>query len=458
MKISFINNSNESGRLILLFPGWSCGRELYDDFCFKGWDVAVVEDYSDFHLDASPLSGYSTVYLFAWSLGVFMAEISGIASLVTGAFALNGTLTPADDSFGIPREIFIGTAENLSPRNLQKFRKRMAGDSATYRETFARDFSEEETAFWKGILFKILDVQAAVDSPALPWSKVFLSENDAIFPFENMKRHWEHIGENLNCEIIVLEEGHYVPLDRIVRYCIPQIEKVSRRFSRAASTYDKRAVAQRELAATLRAHLCEAGVKTGGRILEIGPGTGIFTREIIETFSPSEMDFVDISDMRPDAEGIKSEFHQCDAEEWIADCRKSYDAILSSSTVQWFVNLSLFIRNCAERLTEEGILGFSTFLPGNLDELSALRPSPIHYHIAEEILEWMDQWFDNLTFEPRTITLHFASPRELFSHLRETGVGGSAPEGKLPLSALRSLTTLTFRCGCFAGRLKNQKQ
>lgn len=456
MKISFIDSDNDSRRLILLFPGWSCGRELYDDFCFKGWDVAVVEDYADFHLDTSPLEGYSTVYLFAWSLGVFMAEISGIAPKVTGAFALNGTLSPADDSLGIPRDIYVKTAENLTPRNLQKFRRRMAGDSTTYRETFDRDFSEEESEGLKGILLNILDVQDSISLTSLPWSKVFISENDAIFPFINMMRHWERMAESLNCEIIPLQEGHYVPLERIVRYCIPQIEKVSRRFSRAASTYDSRAVAQRELAAMLRRHLCEGGVRPEGKILEVGPGTGIFTREIIEAFRPSEIDFVDISDMRPYPQGIPSEFHQRDAEEWIVECRKRYDAILSSSTVQWFVNLPLFIKNCADHLNEGGILGFSTFLPGNLDELTALRPSPIHYHTSEEIREWMEPWFEEISFEPRTITLHFDSARELFSHLRETGVGGSAPEGKLPLSALRNLTTLTFRCGCFAGRVRDK--
>ncbi|MDE5806937.1 MAG: DUF452 family protein [Muribaculaceae bacterium] len=454
MNISFIDKGNESRRLILVFPGWSCGKELYADFSFNGWDVAVVEGYDDLSFDSTALKDYPTIYLFAWSLGVYMASVANIEELITGAFALNGTLIPADDSYGIPVEIYKGTATNLSPRNLLKFRRRMAGDATTYKDLFSRSFSQEETELLKKELLTIAEHQNPTPSFNLPWSKVFLSENDAIFPYENMKRHWEEAAGGVNCEIIPLKEGHYVPLDRIVRFCIPSIEKVSRRFSKAASTYNRRAVAQRELASILCRHMKQAGLKNGGKFLEIGPGTGLFTEEVINTFSPSEIDFVDISDMRPDAHGLPSSFHQTDAEEWIANSEGRYDAILSSSTVQWFVNLPLFIKNASERLKEGGMLGFSTFLPGTMEELSSFRPSPLHYHSPEEIAEWLEPYFKEISIETLTITLSFDSPRELFSHLRETGVGGSAPSGNLPLSAIRKLRTLTFHCGCFSGKLK----
>lgn len=461
MNISFLEKKDDCNRLILVFPGWSCGKELYQDFRLKGWDVAVVEKYEIPLLDKAEMEQYSTICLFAWSLGVFMAELSGISDIVTSAFALNGTLKPADDLEGIPLHIFSTTAEKLSPISLKKFRRRMAGNADLYNLLFNREFSNAETDILKSQLYLILELQSRSGSTGLPWKKVFISEHDTIFPAENMKRHWEHYKTSLdsNLEIIPLDEGHYVRLQQIAGYCIPDPEKVSQRFSAASSTYENNAIAQKELARLLTSHLMEAGVRSGKKILEIGCGTGLFTREIISNFTPSGLDLIDISDARPDIKEIPSRFFCKDAEEWIASSEAGvYDAVLSSSVVQWFINLPLFISNVFLHLKEDGIFGFSTFLPGNLEELDTLRPSPIHYHSKEEIIDFLSPFFEDIRVKEKTITLYFDSPSQLFNHLRATGVGGSAPSGKIPHSKLKKLKTLTFRSAIFSGRKRTKQE
>ena len=140
MNISFLEKNGEEDKLILIFPGWSCGKEFHDKLQINGWHTAIVENYEDSGLDISVLEHYSTIYLFAWSLGVFMASITDLGGNVTAAFALNGTEIPAHDLHGIPYTIFKKTAETLTPRNLLKFRRRMSGSSKVFNEIFNQSF------------------------------------------------------------------------------------------------------------------------------------------------------------------------------------------------------------------------------------------------------------------------------------------------------------------------------
>lgn len=459
MKISFFNINPEANRLILIFPGWSCEKEMFGNIFLNGWEVAVVEEYGDSgnpglsFRDIKELERFSTIYLFAWSLGVYFASLIDFNGKISAAFAINGTLLPSDDRYGIPKNIFLSTAENLSPRNIQKFRRRMAGDSENYRHYLLRDFSELETADLRHQLFYIINQEDSTPRNSLPWKKIYISEDDSIFPPENMFRFWHSELGDSNVAIEKLKGPHFVDLFRIIRHSVPDLSKVAQRFSDAETTYNNHAVAQKDMIAMLLSSISGI-IPSGGKILEIGSGTGMLTKEIIERLHPSELDLVDISSVRPAIGDFFCKFYQADAEDWIADTNKIYDAILSSATVQWFVNLPAFLDNASARLSSGGILAFSTFLPGNLMELDTLRPSPLHYHSSKEIRTWLSRNYNDITVTEKEITLHFDSPSALFDHLRLTGVGGSAPSGKLSLSIIRNLKQLTFKCGIFTAKRK----
>lgn len=76
MKIEFISHNPENSSLILIFAGWSTVPSLYEDVHMTGWDAAVIYDYDNLNLDFSFLDKYSTVWMFAWSLGVRIAAIT----------------------------------------------------------------------------------------------------------------------------------------------------------------------------------------------------------------------------------------------------------------------------------------------------------------------------------------------------------------------------------------------
>lgn len=439
MKIEFIHHTDNNRCLILIFAGWSTDADLFRNITRKGWDVAVVYDYSNFEADFSFLDNYATVYLFAWSLGVKAAAITLSADKITAAFAINGTLTPVDDLFGIPTAIYNGTADNLDARNLKKFRRRMAADADTFRQLFDKEWTKEEIIGLRNQLYLIRDCQNPISR--LPWKRAYISEDDRIFPPDNIKKSWE---ENM-VSVHEMPGSHYVPMEDIVNSIIPDLEKIADRFSKASDTYNEYAKAQLQIAERL-ANLAASYIEVKEpEILEIGPGTGILTHQYIQSLQPSAIDFVDIADIQVLSTGVAETYFKGDAELWMHENEKVYDCILSASTVQWFMNIPAFLKNCHRSLRPGGVLAFSTFLPGNLAELDNLRPSPIIYHDIETLHEWLKPYFADISITAEDITLEFASHRELLMHLKRTGVGGSVSSGAIPQSALQGIHTLTYR-------------
>ncbi len=144
MKIELTSHRSGNSRLILIFAGWSTTPKLYSHISFRDWDVAVAYDYSSFDFNSDMLLPYSTIRVFAWSLGIVAAELSLKEKpeiRIEAAYALNGSLAPAHDDLGIPEKIFHGTSANLNQNNLRKFRRRMAGNAHIFSSLFNDDYS-----------------------------------------------------------------------------------------------------------------------------------------------------------------------------------------------------------------------------------------------------------------------------------------------------------------------------
>ena len=101
-----------------------------------------------------------------------------------------------------------------------------------------------------------------------------------------------------------------------------------------------------------------------------------------------------------------------------------FDAVLSASTVQWFADIPAFFARCAGVLPKGGLLAFSSFLPGNLQEVAELTGVGLTYGSAAQLQGQLAPHFELLAMEQSDITLRFASPRHVLLHLRHTGVTG----------------------------------
>jgi malonyl-ACP O-methyltransferase BioC len=218
---------------------------------------------------------------------------------------------------------------------------------------------------------------------------------------------------------------------------------IRQRFSAASASYDAEAEAQQHIAAHLWA-LAAPHIATGAAVLEVGAGTGLLTRLILEAqprsltvndlyISPQvhelAQEFANTSDReQPAREQPSSEHpgrvqcHEGDAEH--LDFGGPFDAVLSASTVQWFTDIPAFFARCAGVLPKGGLLAFSSFLPGNLQEVAELTGVGLTYGSAVQLQGQLAPHFDLLAMEQSDVTLHFASPRHVLLHLRHTGVTG----------------------------------
>ncbi len=204
-------------------------------------------------------------------------------------------------------------------------------------------------------------------------------------------------------------------------------ELIIRRFSKAAGSYEKEATVQRQIAATmtglLQINLPVSGIR---RILEIGCGTGIFSRMLYQAFSPSHMF---LNDLCPEMENnlkdlldIRMQFQPGDAEKYFF--RDTYDLIASCSALQWFKDPKAFFTKSHSLLAKDGVFAFSTFGRENLKEIKTLTGQGLSYFSMQEITGILSEKYEIIHASEEYLTKTFQTPMEVLYHLKRTGVTG----------------------------------
>lgn len=457
MELNFIQHNQENCRLIAIFAGWSTTPDLYADITAVGWDILLIHDYADDNLQDTDsaaecreiVSRYKTVFVVGWSLGVAVAEavLAPIAEKITAAFAVNGTLRPVSDSDGIPEAIFFGTEANLNQRNLIKFQKRMSSSSDPYQYTgIADNLTDNDIIRMKKELRVIAGLTFSKD---LPWRRAFLSINDRIFPYKSMVNFWKNNFEGI--PIVTLESGHYYPISLIIKEITPDSAKIAKRFEKALPSYDNYAVAQNRAISMLMEMLPKELMDKPLDILEIGVGSGLMSKRIAEKSHIKSYTFIDLYPLPKFGICEDEKYIVADAELWVnrmAEDKnsKKFDLIISANTIQWFADVRTFFRNASNLLKPDGFLLCSTFLKGNLAELDVYRTSPLHYHSRTEIEKYLAETFSIFITDEETLELSFDSVREMFLHLKATGVGGGTTISRSKLfGVLPEKPALTYK-------------
>lgn len=214
-------------------------------------------------------------------------------------------------------------------------------------------------------------------------------------------------------------------------------------FEKKFSAYDKNALVQKDVANKLVKFLEENKVRKNKKVLEIGCGTGIFTREFIKSFTPKTLILNDIYDVKKYLQGIS-----CD-EFILGDIEKislpESDMVVSSSVFQWVKDFSMVLEKIAKS-TEE--LGFSIYLDGNLEEIREHFGVSLKYLTLDNIIEILTSLFSKVKWKQEMIELNFSSPLEALRHLKNTGVTGF---DRSTVEKIRSYnkTSLTYSVGYF---------
>jgi len=153
--------------------------------------------------------------------------------------------------------------------------------------------------------------------------------------------------------------------------------RVRKAFSSSSSSYDEHAVLQREIGDRLLEHLTCAKI-IPERILDIGCGTGYFTRLLSKQYRKSDITAIDM------AEGMLKQSrqqqalrlpwhgrrHYCQGDACalpFADA--SFDLVCSNLALQWMANPALMLGEMRRVLAPGGLILFSTFGRRTLQEL-----------------------------------------------------------------------------------------
>ncbi len=153
--------------------------------------------------------------------------------------------------------------------------------------------------------------------------------------------------------------------------------QVKRAFSGATNSYDEHAVLQREVADRLLQHI-EFTKISPRRILDIGCGTGYFTRLISQRFKKAQVTALDLSEnmVRSTRQGHRQRMpwhgkrHHVVSDGCLLPFSDgSFDLVCSSLAMQWTNDPQSMMREMRRVLAPGGLILFSTFGRRTLSEL-----------------------------------------------------------------------------------------
>lgn len=388
-----------------------------------GYDIVVVWDYTELSFNWKKFFNYHEICLLAWSMGVFAASLTihEIEPRITMRIAVNGTLTPIDERRGIPPAIWSGTHNTLSPSTWRKFQRRMCTSAPQYA-AFAgvaphRTLQSLRDELYALETYTMFHVEQITD-----WDMAIVGKHDGIFPAANQREAWRDVAP-----VRILDAGHLPDFGQLISRLVIDKNRVEQRFDGARATYARHATVQRLIADGLmqRFDMIFGKGPIVGNIIEVGPGPDMpLTHKWLGRIDPrAKIRLWDIAEIKTEQLPPNVVFECCDAE--VRMKRQSTESagfIFSSSTLQWFNSPREFIKECARVLVPGGYLVLSSFIAGNLEELTAITGTGLQLPTLRGWQAMLPQSMLTMVCEPDIRSISFNSPREILEHLRDTGV------------------------------------
>ena len=180
--------------LTLFFAGWGMDERPFLHYHPADRDLLVCYDYRSLDFDFSLPEGYEDIRVVGWSMGVWAASqvLDRSCLPITESVAVNGTMTPVDDSRGIPNAIYEGTLKGLNDVTLRKFFRRMCGSAVLLEDFLTRSPGRSTDEVKEELL--LIAKQAECLAPArFCWSKAGIGKGDLIFVPACQRKAWSEL-------------------------------------------------------------------------------------------------------------------------------------------------------------------------------------------------------------------------------------------------------------------------
>jgi hypothetical protein len=214
MKSYWLQKSNKE-KVLIFFAGWGMDQNPFLKINSDVYDVIMFYDYRNLlKFDKTEITtltkSYKQVDLLAWSMGVWSANylLKDNKNMFRNIVALNGTLMPVDDRYGIPKKVFQLTLDNFSENTRTSFNRRMCIDKDTFNE-FELNAPLRSTEELKQELTELHINMLDIHFRDNIFNKALITANDKIIPSDNQVNFWKD-----KTDYYILKGPHYI-FDRL---------------------------------------------------------------------------------------------------------------------------------------------------------------------------------------------------------------------------------------------------
>lgn len=208
MKAYYLNKNNNKN-LIVFFAGWSFDRVPFQNSDFGENDVIIVYDYNDLSQlpeEFNDFKNYGNKTLLAWSMGVFVAYLNkDLFENFSKRIAINGTVYPVNDKFGIPEKIFKLTLIHSKKGLEGKFYANLFDN----KEEFERYLQNPVSRSIDNRVSELENLYNFIKNTSINYEKFYdsaiVSTKDKIIPPQNQI----NCHKNFNIPVTEIDCGHF---------------------------------------------------------------------------------------------------------------------------------------------------------------------------------------------------------------------------------------------------------